>query len=339
MVKCPICGSLQEDRSLFCDACGASLKQPSASVHGPKTKTSRLCPAGLICSLLSVFGAVMMIFSWTVIWNDYESKADSLSWLMITGYVITLLGFIAGLVISIIGTARAKKLKLKGRGFGVAGIIISAVIGVATVAVTLLLVLAIALLAAYAPSVKTWPDHLRSFEGPEEKYQDYEVILSNDGERALITTWYWSGDPDDTEISIPDNTHDGVQISSVGGGGKGSEPPMFRIELEDEESDYLQTDSFKKSRAAEGSSTRIETDPAYYGISSDTDVHFETLVFTIELGEYVEYVHCDIFDKYFIMINDDGSITFYTYDYYYVCDPDNPIYYTVDGELFEKEED
>ena len=339
MVKCPNCGSMQEDQSLFCDACGTSLKRPSVPAPEPKIKTSRLCPAGLICSLLSVFGAVLMIFSWTVIWNDYESKADSLSGLMITGYVITLFGFIAGLVISIIGTSRAKKLKLKGRGLGVAGIIISAVMGAATVAVTVLLVLALALLAAYAPTVKTWPEHLRSFEGPEEKYQDYEVIISNDGERALITTWYWSGDPDDTVITIPDLTPDDVQISSVGGGGRGSLPPEFRIELDDEDSDYCQTNSFKRSRAAECSSSYIETDPAYYGISSDTDVHFETLVFTIELGEYVDSVDCDICDKYFIMINDDGSITFYTYDYYYVCDPDNPVYYTVNGELFEREDD
>ena len=365
---------MQEDQSLFCDACGTSLKQASvtspepdpqqvsvvspetkpqqlsvpspetkpqvsAPSQAPKQKASKLCPAGLICSILSLFGAVLMIISWNVIWYDYETKVDSFFGLMITGYVISLLGFITGLVISIIGTARAKKLNLKGRGLGVAGIILSACMGVAFIAVTVLLILAIALLAAFASSVQTWPEHLRSFDGPEEKYQDYEVILSNDGERALITTWYWSGDPDDTVITIPDFTPDDVQISSVGGGGRGSLPPDFRIEFEDEDSDYRQTDSFKRSRAAECSSSHIETDPSYYGISSDTEVHYETLVFTKELGEYVDNVDCDICDKYFIIVNDDGSITFYTYDYYYVCDPDNTVYYTVDGELFEREED
>ena len=350
MVKCPNCGSMQEDQSLVCNACGTSLKQPpvpladsnlqqpSVLSQEPKTKASRLCPAGLICSLLSVLGAVLMVFSWNVIWTDYEAKADTYFVLMITGYVITLLGFIAGLVISIIGTARAKKFMLKGRGFGVAGIILSAFMGAASIAVTVLLIMVIALLAAFASSVQTWPEHRRSFDGEKQKFEDYEVILSNDGERALITTWYWSGDPDDTVITIPDLTPDDVLISSVGGGGRGSLPPDFRIEFKDEDSDYCQTDSFKRSRAAQSSSSQIETDPAYYGISSDTEVHYGMILFTIELGRYVDFVDCDMGNRYFIIVNDDGSITFYTYDYYYVCDPDNTVYYTVDGKLYKREE-
>lgn len=372
MVKCHNCGSLQEDQALFCDACGNSLQpfspapesslqpsapapesdlkqasspapesslQPSAPATESKIKTSRLCLAGLICSLLSVAGAVLTICTWKVYWNEYESSGGTFFGLLVAGYIITLVGFLAGLVISIVGTARAKKFKLKGRGFGVAGIIISALMGAVSIAVTVLIVLAAALLAAIVPSVKTWPDHLRSFEGEKEKFEDYEVILSNDGERALITTWFWSGDPDDTVITIPDRTHYGVMISSVGGEGKGPLPPEFRIELEDKKSDYRQTDSFKNSRAAQCSSSRVETNPAYYGIPSDMEVHYGTLLFTIELGENVDYVHCDICDRYLIFVNDDGSITFYTYDYYYVCDPDNPVYYTVDGKLFEREED
>ena len=42
---------------------------------------------------------------------------------------------------------------------------------------------------------------------------------------------------------------------------------------------------------------------------------------------------------YLAVINDDKSITFWHYSYYFDVDYDNPVYYSKDGELYTKSDD
>ena len=79
-----------------------------------------------------------------------------------------------------------------------------------------------------------------SFAGTQKRYGDYEVILDADeskAKNAMIISWYWDGDPDNTVITIPEYCADGVKVTAVGGstGGSFGGDPRIPFTVADEE--------------------------------------------------------------------------------------------------------
>ena len=175
-------------------------------------------------------------------------------------------------------------------------------------------------------------------EGPQRGYITYEVCMYSSEEHALVSTWNWSGNPDENVITISDKTPDGAEINAVGGEGPLGQRMPFTLTNKDKEHDYCQTDMFLGS-AAYKNPYNGQKDPSFFGIPEQTEAHFETIVFTMKLSKNVDRILIDDSSNFFCVINEDQSITVYSYYFYFECDPDNPFFYSKDGRLYEKESD
>ena len=70
-----------------------------------------------------------------------------------------------------------------------------------------------------------------------------------------------------------------------------------------------------------------------------TEVKTEEITFTIRIGKNIEFFTGYKVDTFFLVRNEDGSITYYKTNVVYEVSPDNPSYYSSDGKLLEKKPD
>ena len=323
MKNCPNCGTPQEGDALFCDACGNRFPA--------KARVCTLCVIGFICSLVSLLCPAVLFGSSIFIFGTDRIGTDLFKYILEISCVVNATAAIAGLIISIIGTRKARRQKLNGIGLGITGIVISALMIFLSIAGVVLIVLFIALLiAAIGGSNAKNPN----FNADPVRYGNYEVRIDENKDIACLTTWYWSGDPGDTVISIPDETPGGAKITYIGA--SDYRRPRFSVSNDDSAHDYCLTTGFKNSEAYHSDVFIVPDDPAFFGIQPDRDVNIETLIFTVKIGSEVEYLNFYSYDLYMITENDDGVITIYKYYYYFECSEDNEKFFSKDGKLYLK---
>ena len=330
MKNCPKCGSPQGGDALFCDTCGNPFPA--------EKKVCPLCVAGFIISLASVVSTIMLFCAYGLWSNNTITDAldsDQFVYIIVICLSFILTSYIAGLVISIKGTKRAKKLNLDGKGFGIAGIVISSAMGaifiVSTIVMTAVVGLAVLLITGIGNSMGN------VYKAPAVRYDNYDVYLTDKKDKACVTTWYWSGDLNDTVLALPDETPDGAKITALGDYGVGPNAPRFEIKYTDDIHNYCLTSDYENSKGgSHSSSMEVSYDPTYYGIKPGTEVHYEVLVFTVKLGKYVDQVLLNDIDNYFIVQGDDGIITIYKYYLTFECDSANEKLYAENGYVYNK---
>ncbi|MBP5493046.1 MAG: hypothetical protein J6Y08_09395 [Clostridiales bacterium] len=237
---------------------------------------------------------------------------------------------LAGLIVSIVGVAKCKKPKYYGSGFAIAGIVISildlAVAIFALIAIALGIALFLYVLSGLTGHAYGDPVAMGQFRVGENRAKDY----------AMVQSWEWSGDPEDTTIVIPDEDENDAKIVSIGNGGPyymtGS---PFVIVLSDDVVDFTKTEEFAGPEDFYGD---FAEDPYKWGVPKGTTVNEEDLIFTIVIGENIESVHITELTD-FAIVNDDGSITIYHTYLSFEVSEDNENFYTEDGVLYSSETD
>lgn len=127
---CPHCGKEIENNSSFCRYCGKSVPiqnnyavnpQVYAPVPAPQRKSNGCSIAGFVLSVISI------VFTFFTSISDFDYYYPYRFLEVFGGNVVFCFSSaIAGLVLSIVGTVKSKKIG-KGKGLGIAGIVIGAI--------------------------------------------------------------------------------------------------------------------------------------------------------------------------------------------------------------------
>lgn len=109
---CKNCGKEISDKAIVCVNCGVAVAPLTPTVTPDVNQSGDGAQKFNVCALLGfIFSLVGIVVDTSLIFTNFTLL-----------YAFT----IAGLVLSIIGTVKSKKLQ-NGKGFGIAGIIISSV--------------------------------------------------------------------------------------------------------------------------------------------------------------------------------------------------------------------
>lgn len=133
------------------------------------------------------------------------------------------------------------------------------------------------------------------YAGPQKRYGDFEVILDADegkAKNAMIISWYWNDDPENTVITIPDYCADGVMVTAVGG----------------------------STGSSLGGDTRL---PFTVADEQNRAEGHPSAVFTVKIGKYVRSLYFK------------SSVN--PHAFYFVCDENNPVFYSKDGKVYSRE--
>ena len=161
------------------------------------------------------------------------------------------------------------------------------------------------------------------YDGETKEYGDFTLKFNSGKDYAMVYSWNWDGDPDNTVIEIPDKYEGKVKIDALGGP-LGTNAPMGSFQIE--------TDCDLKFKG---------TDPEKY---KDVEVSFDEVVFTLEIGENISKIHMnhndrDDFQPNWVPIEqEDGSVIFYRVYFEVECDDDNKTFYSEDGVLYQKKD-
>ena len=326
MNKCPKCGTPQVENLPFCESCGNVFPKK-------KPKLSKASLTGFILSLLSVAGFILTLYFFKRIWYD-DDYNPAFTALIITSLIITVAGFLSGLIVSIIGVKKSRKPDMKGLGYSIAGISISSVMGVISLTVGVIILLGYGLISLLISGINSYYDS-NYFQGETKTFDDMLIRLNKNEDEAAVFEWYWDGDPENLVIEIPDQGPDGVKITSLGGRTGSSVPLGFEIKLADGLEDYFETSAYKQSPGY-SYTWNIFTDLSKLGIEPGTTVYYKEIEFTVKFGNNIKDIDFRN-DPYFLaIVNDDGSISLYRYYYKFECD-DNDTFYVNDGGQLIKE--
>ena len=240
-------------------------------------------------------------------------------------------GPLVGLAFSIAGTATCNNPERKGQTFGVLGIIFSG----------LEIFFIVLVVAFFAVSFKPGkPDRGMKYKGNVEQIGAFDIRYEGRNEsegNATVLSWHWSGDPEDHIIEIPEDAGKDSHINSVGnpvddGAGFGE---TLTIILDDRERDFKHSDEFHWPKF----NVSFIADPYAYGVPEGTKINYEGVVFVVKLGKNVECCSSCSCDSFYLLQNEDGSITYIETSVVFEVSPDNPIYYSEYGELYHKKTD
>lgn len=138
-------------------------------------------------------------------------------------------------------------------------------------------------------------------------FENPTVYCNTISKKAFIGDYIWDGDLNNTIINIPEE-YEGCRVTSLGGYYGSGAPIPFTVFC-DNHSQYLDDVS---------------------NINNVIEVQF-----TINLTKYIEKVRTTpTLDEYYI----DSDNNIYHYTYYYNCPSDNEVFYSVDGKLYNKED-
>jgi hypothetical protein len=329
MMKCPKCGTPQVDNLPFCETCGNPFPL--------KTKLSKASLIGFLLSIISVIGAVLTVDAFTTAVNNPDDT-NLLFGFTVAGFVICVVCFIAGLAVSIIGAVKTRKKKMKGKGFAIAGICISALMCVVTVIFSIIVALGLGLLAVIGSSMSGGLHLGTIYDGPTREFGDYQIRMTSNQKEATVFKWYWSGERGDRFIHFPEYYADDVDITGIGGSTGGPLEP-FRIVPADASKDYFASAAYRYS-SAYNTNLGPEDGLRLFGIKPGTTVYMKEIVFVVSVGQKINVIYLpDDNNNYLAIANDDGSITFYKCYYYFEVDEYNDEYSSVDGDLYSADGD
>ena len=301
---------------------GSVMVQKSQTEHEKAASQKKLSLACIIG--FSIAGLMALLDICLGIWSS-ASENIMVSAIWGIAFVISIVVFLASLIISIVGLVSAKKKKRKLWGLGLAGIIVSAVGEAITLVLTIILAAVVGLAALIGGAIAEETD---AYLGKEDLHGDFLVKLKSyeESNKCSAITWYWDGDPDNNHIDV--NSVDGIKLMHVG-----EQTKTFTIKLSDDLDNYFDTREFQNSEASDG--YYIQETPSYFGIDSGTEVTFEEIEFTIHLSKNVDQVVItpEGAERYMAIVNEDGSITIYKYYVYFEVDARNEKFITDDGIL------
>ena len=292
-----------------------------------KTKISKICLAGFIFSVLPVLCVAV----------DFTVQEDIVRIIMV---ITSLVFLVTGLIVSIIGMLKDQEKRI---GFGIAGASVSAVFMAPFVLYLLLANVFYKANKEYEERTYNKSGNVvyKSFYGPESEGSNFLVRRTDvaDDNSCMAIYWYWDGNPEHNKINVPfyldTDTQAGLHPTSMGGNELHSEG--FCIVLRPEEKDFFNTPEYLNSPKK----SDIHTDPEAFGVAPGTEVHYEEIVFTVVIHRDIWHVSMGLGkgeQGYLAVINDDKSITFYHYTFYFECNPDNPVYYSENGVLYKKKD-
>ena len=143
MRNCPRCGAPQADGIPTCDLCGMLF--PGEKKPKTHKRFNFAGVFGLLCAILAV-GSTILIFAMAekmdIVEDPYETMAVAIFLLVGVSGAITFP--FAGMILACIGVKKGKT-PMTGRGFGIAGIVLSSM----TLVVSVLLILFIVFFFIY----------------------------------------------------------------------------------------------------------------------------------------------------------------------------------------------
>ena len=152
---------------------------------------------------------------------------------------------------------------------------------------------------------------------------NFDTVISGNGSRGFVTTYHWSGDPNDNVITVPDTDGNGADIVKLGGYFGTGVPAMFEVEGPKCKYGYLGTDASQY----------------------EVPVEFKDQIFTLRIGENIDEVNSNLYLEgqadpfpYIGVEQADGSVVFYRILFHVECDSKNTEFYSKDGQLFLKED-
>ena len=343
MLNCPYCGSPLGNGEKFCGSCGASLPyEPLASQSGtyqgpaatviPEKKRaySIACIVGFS---ISIFAMAAMLL-WDILGSSHFDPTNTDDLLVyVVALLVVVLAFTTSLIISIIGLVSSRKKRLKGKGFGIVGIVVSAVGNAIIIVQFALAALLLGLISLFVSGSSANP----KYTGQIERVGSYEVrmLSENDHSEALAERYFWDGDPDNTYIGA-EILNGKTEITSYGGPPPGFSGPMssFHV-LPVEDRDYYDYEKYIES-LDNSDAPQPQFDKFFF--EPGTKVYFDEVVFTVYINEDVRNIKIggSHNEEYLAFRNDDGSVTVYRYYLYFECSEENEKFYAKDGILYEK---
>lgn len=307
MAWCKNCGRQLSDRDTVCGTCFTPVVADGVTNVAPNYNV--FCIIG--------FTASLMFF---------------LSFLIPPLIFLSILSPGIGLAFSIAGTATCRNPYKKGQIFGILGIVFAG----------LEIFLSVIVFFWALFTIKVGPHRIdMKYMGKTEQIGPFEIMYENEGASkgdATVLRWRWSGDPGDNVIEIPENAGKNTNINSAGNWESGETPTsgeVFLIVFDDPDRNFKLSSEFKDAN----NNMSFIADPYLYGVPEGTEVKTEEITFTIRIGKNIEFFTGYKVDTFFLVRNEDGSITYYKTNVVYEVSPDNPSYYSSDGKLLEKKPD
>jgi hypothetical protein len=152
------------------------------------------------------------------------------------------------------------------------------------------------------------------YDGKEKKLGGLSLRLNSAGDRAMVESWTWSGNLEDTLIEIPDMYEKTATIDALGGSvGANASIQMFTI------------------RSESGVQFKAE---------SSKDQAVGDLVFTLKLGKNIRALDVDFSKSQFAQVTaKDGSSGIYRICIRVECSDENQTFYSKDGKLYRRNGD
>ena len=154
------------------------------------------------------------------------------------------------------------------------------------------------------------------YDGKEKTIGGLSLRLNSTEDRAMVESWTWSGDLEDTVIEIPDMYENTARIDALGGSvGANASKQMFTI-VPDSGVNFKGAADYPDDKA-----------------SGD-------IVFTLKLGKNIHSLDVDFSSSAFALVpTKDGSSTIYRIYVNVDCSDENETFYSEDGKLYRRSGD
>lgn len=152
------------------------------------------------------------------------------------------------------------------------------------------------------------------YSGNAKKIGKFSLRLNAAGDQAMVESWTWSGDLNDTVIEVPDKFEEKTTINALGGAvGANASLQMFTI-LPDSDVQFRN------------------------GSGYDEDPTVKDIVFTLKLGKSIHEINVDFTKSAYAQVSSkDGSTAIYRILIQVECSEENQTFYSKDGKLYRRD--
>ena len=154
------------------------------------------------------------------------------------------------------------------------------------------------------------------YDGNAKRMGNFSLRLDKSGNRAMVESWTWSGDLNDTLIEIPDKFEDKATIDAIGGSTGANA-------------------SLQKFTILPGPDVLFRNGSGYA-----EDMEVPSVVFTFRIGKNIQEINVNFTEAaYAQVVTKDGSTTLYKVYIRVECSEENPVYYSENGKLYLRDRD